>query len=595
MNDLLLAVGIASEALTQGLKLLELLSRHQASESITAANVVVLTALQITPDKPSTTHDTATKKQLRDLIPQARGMSEAIIPVPVHCCATGTMLQQLCSHIVFGAVTIHWNSAAGMIQCIKLPRVDLWSPLPNDHGWEKYVYSTLPFKGKCEVPRVKVVNGEYDFSNVQNISKLYSVLQRRWNSMILSLKLGVLPLQNKNLTRSFKLFGSNVDISPKSGDVLDKSWQHRNANYDRRMCILTRSCLDTLSLDNGASGALLKTLHLFNIDEMDSKALCKAISCCPSLLDLEIVGLHIQLKSTLDCLSSHCQHLERLGCQSSKTGRAEALKSRTCTQLVKGCPNLSALALRGFKLSDQKANILLKGFCHLKFVDFSTAAAVTGTFLRTLADSVHETSLEVLILRDCMRLKEVSDLEHCLFGLVEVDNFLFALSAGECKCLRHLDISNKDGLAAADWFERHLSPSAEGIIRLRLERPELHLVAEFPAEKSSSDSESMLSSFDDSDDSGALRISLQSSDISSSEFSSDSSYSSNTSSDADENGSNDGNPGYQDPNDDMGYLDLLNNENQGDPQLVDRNDQSDEEPGEPQANVGRESDEGVYP
>lgn len=55
----------------------------------------------------------------------------------------------------------------------------------------------------------------------------------------------------------------------------------------------------------------------------------------------------------------------------------------------------------------------------------------------------------------------------------------------------------------------------------------------------------MLSSFDDSDDSGALRISLQSSEISTSDFSSDSSYSSNTSSDDDEIGSNAENPAYQ--------------------------------------------------
>lgn len=346
-----------------------------------------------------------------------------------------------------------------------------------------------------------------------------------------SLKLGILPQRSKNSAGSFTAFDHCVDISPKSAGCSDKAWQYRNFNYDRKISYLTRSCLDTLSLENGAAGALLKTLHLYNIDEMDSRALCKAISFCPSLADLEVVGLHIQLRSLLNCLSSHCHHLERLCCQSSKTGRTEALKTRTCVQLVKGCPNLSSLALRGFKLNDQKVNVLLKGFHYLKLVDFSTAP-VTGTFLRSLAESGNEPPLEVLILRDSTRLKEA-----------EVEKFLFALSAGECKCLRHLDISNKDGLAAATWFERYRSPCGEGIARLQSERPQLHLVAEFQTERS--ESESMLSSFDDSDDSGALRISLQSSEISTSEFSSDSSYSSNTSSDDDENGSNAENPAYQ--------------------------------------------------
>jgi hypothetical protein len=69
---------------------------------------------------------------------------------------------------------------------------------------------------------------------------------------------------------------------------------------------------------------------------MDSKALCKALSFCPSLADMEVVGLHIQLRLLLNCLSSHGHHLERLCCQSAKTGRTQVLKSHTCEQLVKG-------------------------------------------------------------------------------------------------------------------------------------------------------------------------------------------------------------------------------------------------------------------
>ncbi|KAH9301885.1 hypothetical protein KI387_013468, partial [Taxus chinensis] len=365
------------------------------------------------------------------------------------------------------------------------------------------------------------------FKIVSNIT--VSKMVQRAGPCFRSLKLGVSQQQGKSSTASFKLFGSTVDIHLNSADALERSWQYRNRNHDRRTCKLTRSCLDTLSLENGVAGALLKTLHLFNIDEMDSKALCNAISSCPSLSDLEVVGLHVQLKSIIHCLSSHCHYLERLCCQSSKTGRAEGLKSHTCTQFLKGCPKISSLSLKGFKLRDKKLNSLLKGFFHLKFVDFSTAAYVTGTFLRSLTHTGNELPLEILILRDCMCLKEV-----------EVDKFLFALSAGECKYLRHLDISNKDGLAAENRFERHSRPSAEGIARLQSERPQFHLVAEFPAEKGCSDIDSMKSSFDDSDESEALGLRTPSS-ISMSEFSSESNYSIDTSSDADENGSNDDN------------------------------------------------------
>jgi hypothetical protein len=37
--------------------------------------------------------------------------------------------------------------------------------------------------------------------------------------------------------------------------------------------------------------ALLRKLHLYNIERMDSTSLCCALSACPSLLDLEIVGM----------------------------------------------------------------------------------------------------------------------------------------------------------------------------------------------------------------------------------------------------------------------------------------------------------------
>lgn len=309
-----------------------------------------------------------------------------------------------------------------------------------------------------------------------------------------------------------------------SADALDSPLLYKNYKEARGASMLTRSCLDILISENGMVGSLLKTLHLFNVYEIDNVALCTALYSCPSLCDLELVKLNVQLKSVLSCLSSRCHLLERLCFQSRKMVRMEGLRSHTCIQFLAGCPKISSLSLKGFKLNDEELDMLLKGFCNLKFVDFSTASNVTGTFLRSLVHTGNELQLEMLILRDCMHLKEV-----------EVDTFIFALCAGECKYLQYLDISNKNGLAVADRFGRHTHPSVEGIAQLRSERPQFHLVAEFPDEKrqtSCSDTDFTPSSSSDSDESEALEWETPSS-ISMSDFSSESTDIGGSSSDAD--------------------------------------------------------------
>ncbi|THG07218.1 hypothetical protein TEA_012024 [Camellia sinensis var. sinensis] len=45
---------------------------------------------------------------------------------------------------------------------------------------------------------------------------------------------------------------------------------------------------------------LLRRLHLYNIERMDNAALCAALSACPSLLDLEIVGLSYTFSAVED-------------------------------------------------------------------------------------------------------------------------------------------------------------------------------------------------------------------------------------------------------------------------------------------------------
>lgn len=43
----------------------------------------------------------------------------------------------------------------------------------------------------------------------------------------------------------------------------------------------------------------------------------------------------------------------------------ESIKTRACNQLVKGCTNISYLALRGYGVADERANILVKVCLHL--------------------------------------------------------------------------------------------------------------------------------------------------------------------------------------------------------------------------------------
>ncbi|XP_061973087.1 F-box protein SKIP17-like isoform X2 [Populus nigra] len=183
---------------------------------------------------------------------------------------------------------------------------------------------------------------------------------------------------------------------------------------------------------------------------------------------------HVDLRQTLVSVSLNCPLIERLFFESSKTGRDDSLKSSTCVDLVNNCPNLTSLALRGFKLYDYKLRILVKGFCKLKYVDFSTSYSITGSFLRNLGGDMGGSLLEVLIFRDCMHLKEL-----------EVARLFASVLAGDFRFLRYLDISNREGLAAAgDSYGRCYSLSIIPTKQVLEERPDICLLAEFPSEGS---------------------------------------------------------------------------------------------------------------
>ncbi|KAE8668198.1 splicing factor Prp18 family protein [Hibiscus syriacus] len=226
--------------------------------------------------------------------------------------------------------------------------------------------------------------------------------------------------------------------------------------------ILTRTCLYPLSGDNGTAGALLWRLHLYNIERMDNTSLCVALAACPSLLDLEIVGLHVELRQTLMSVSSNCHLIERLFFESSKTGRDDSLKSQTCVDVVNNRPNLSSLSLRGFKLHHYKVRILVKGFRKLKYADFSTSYSITGTFLRMRF--VPACNQEFGKWWESTRGFNFKGLHASKRGEVEVSRFLTAIIVGDFKFLQYLDISNREGLASeGDWYQRSYNPRSKVI------------------------------------------------------------------------------------------------------------------------------------
>ncbi|XP_057963929.1 F-box protein SKIP17-like isoform X4 [Malania oleifera] len=368
-----------------------------------------------------------------------------------------------------------------------------------------------------------------------------STMIHRAGKVLQSLKLGIVPGPTTSPGSSQPL----VYTIRNSVDTSGFLWNDKRTRKGKESSVLTRNCLISLSEDGGATGALLRRLHLYNIERLDNTALSVALSACSSLIDLEIVGLHVELRQTLTSVSTHCHLIERLFFESSKTGRDDSLKSPTCIDLVNNCPNLNSLALRGFKLQDYKARVLVKGFRKLKYVDFSTSYSITGTFLRNLGNNMGGNLLEVLILRDCMHLKEV-----------EVARFLAAVLAGDFKLLRHIDISNREGLASdGDWYDRCYSSSIIPVKQVLEERPDMCLLAEFPSEGSLFDIDRMAYSDISSDISLPSQFSSHTSDGSIFMSYSESSYNSDPGS-SNEDGRDSGYVIYEESSDEVDFLAL---------------------------------------
>ncbi|GAQ86651.1 hypothetical protein KFL_003020110 [Klebsormidium nitens] len=256
-----------------------------------------------------------------------------------------------------------------------------------------------------------------------------------------------------------------------------------------RLCPLGRHSLHVLSPAQSAAGANLHALHLYNVVELDGRAVTAALASCPRLHDLEVIGLQVAPACMLEAVAEHCPLLVRFCCQPRKRtslfdvwdqdpARRSTLRSTLCERVAARCPSLASLTLRSCIVQDRKVAIFLKKL-PLQYVDLCGAQYLNGSFLKDLA-ALRDCRLEHLLLRDCMRLRE-----DC------VEAFLQALLSDECKSLRSLDVSSKNGLASGEWFARHKSGRvADAVARLPQQRPGCWLTADFPDVSDSGSDES---------------------------------------------------------------------------------------------------------
>uniref|UniRef100_A0A0D3B8R7 F-box domain-containing protein n=1 Tax=Brassica oleracea var. oleracea TaxID=109376 RepID=A0A0D3B8R7_BRAOL len=90
---------------------------------------------------------------------------------------------------------------------------------------------------------------------------------------------------------------------------------------------------------------------------------------------------------------------------------------------------------------------------------------------RDLGNSCKESPLETLIMRNCVKLEEKEVLELCN-----------TLLKGNFKFIRHIDVSSNNGLVSDDG-RRSYKPKFP-VEKLKEERPDVTLVADFPLERS---------------------------------------------------------------------------------------------------------------
>ncbi|KAL0845724.1 hypothetical protein Bca101_018970 [Brassica carinata] len=186
--------------------------------------------------------------------------------------------------------------------------------------------------------------------------------------------------------------------------------------------------LSSLSYNHGFLGSRLTSLRLYSIGPMNYSSLRSVLSVCSNLTDLRIVG------SRGIILSSYQLSIFKSIYDSVKT------------------------------LSSHRAPVLRE----LSPPRFSQACLMCN---RDFGNSGKESPLESLIMRNCVKLEEKEVLELCN-----------SLLEGNFKFIRHIDVSSNNGLVSDDG-RRSYKPKFP-LEKLKEERPDVTLVADFPLERS---------------------------------------------------------------------------------------------------------------
>lgn len=258
------------------------------------------------------------------------------------------------------------------------------------------------------------------------------------------------------------------------------------------MPLLTGSCLYPLFDNHSFIGNGLRRVHLYNLISTYGAGLDKILNCS-NITDLKIVGLSPSDEIFKSLTTKSCRRVEHLFLEAGGFQYGSIIETGLI-DLVTTIPNLTSLTVIGFGVDDNKAHTIIEGSHKLKYMNLSRTSLIKGRFLRDLGHGIKDRPLETIILRDCTSLKEK-----------EVLQFLNSLLAGNLKFIRHIDVSNIRGLVC-DGGKRSETPNFP-LEKLKEERPNVKLVAEFTSSLSSSERLLRGISYVSSDEEDALIVS----------------------------------------------------------------------------------------
>jgi F-box/leucine-rich repeat protein 2/20 len=125
----------------------------------------------------------------------------------------------------------------------------------------------------------------------------------------------------------------------------------------------------------------LRSLRLYNLRPIKYRSLCDALSVCPNITDLRIVGLYNLTEELFNSLTKKCRLIEHLFLETY--GYPRTLESKAGSSLVEfvtNCPNLTSLTLIRFGLTDDWARNLAESCRKLKYLNLSRSPTIKGRF-----------------------------------------------------------------------------------------------------------------------------------------------------------------------------------------------------------------------